>query len=130
MLIDNVHILLGLDKRKAIIGFYEKGRKIKQLYQFNDIALKTWYPKFSKQWRKDKIKITISKLGKINDAIDWNIGYANDLFLMGKYDEALKEFDKSEKYSKINTDTLQLINIKLYKGDLYIHLRQKLFSRN
>ena len=59
---DAVHILIGSNGKHAIIGFYDRGYKINQLYMFKNIKLKDWFPKQAKQWRKYGAKVTIRKL--------------------------------------------------------------------
>ena len=62
-LFDRVHVLIGTNKKAAIIGFYKNEIKIKQMYMFKNLKLKEWFPKSSKFWReKHNAKVTISKL--------------------------------------------------------------------
>lgn len=60
---NKVHVLIGTNKKSCIIGFYLDNFKVKQMYMFEDIPLKQWFPRDSKYWRHTcKAKVTVSKL--------------------------------------------------------------------
>lgn len=60
---NRVHVLIGTNGTSAIIGFYLDSMKVKQMYMFEEIPLKSWFPKDAKYWRtKCNAKVTASRL--------------------------------------------------------------------